>query len=102
MGIHPRAGYLPTTQKLVASAILKSQITNDPDVFRYMFLENKYTSPQLLSMVTSECNIMAVGTFSAKICVFYSEALKLDNKVDRLSFILLVENPMGVFLCRLN
>ena len=71
------------TKKSAANATLKTQITNDPNVCRYMFLDNRYASPQLVSIMTSECNIRAIGTFRANIIVFESEALKLDNKVGR-------------------
>ena len=51
-----------------------------------MFLDNRYASSKLLSIITYDWN-RAVHTFGANIIRFNSEALNTDNKVERLSFI---------------
>ena len=56
---------LPTTQKAVANAILKSGINNDVDGCRYIFMDNRYAAPQLLAMMATTWNIRGVGICKA-------------------------------------
>ena len=63
--IHPSIKHLPTTQKAVANAILKSGIDNDKDGCRYLFMDNRYAAPQLLALRLTNYNIRTVGTCKA-------------------------------------
>ena len=85
--IHKDARNLPTTQKAVANAILKSKIDNDTDGVCYIFMDNQYGAPQLFAMMTTEWNICAVGTCTAKRKGFPSDKLKLPQNVERGSFV---------------
>ena len=51
--IYPRERGLPTTQKVVSNSILKNIIENDSNGCRYISLDYKYASPQLLEIVNS-------------------------------------------------
>ena len=81
--IHPNIKHLPTTQKAVANAILKSGIDNDKDGCRYLFMDNRYAAPQLFALMLTNYNIRAVGTCKANRVGFESEALKLPTNAKR-------------------
>ena len=65
-----------------------------------MFLETGYASTHLLAFMNSEWNIRAIGTCKANQIGFDSEAMKLENKVERGSFIQLVGKWLGMVTCR--
>ena len=75
--IHKDTRNLPTTQKAVSNAILKSNIDNDTDGVRYIIMDNRYGAPQLFVMMTTEWNICGVGNCMAKRKGFPSNKLKL-------------------------
>ena len=58
----PMIANLPTTQKAVANAIIKSGINNDAHGCRYMFMDNQYATPQLLALMSKDWNVRGVGT----------------------------------------
>ena len=49
--VHDDAKKLPTTQKAVANAIIKSNIANGPHGSRHLFMDNRYCAPQLLALM---------------------------------------------------
>ena len=98
--IHQLVKHLPTTQKAVANAILKSGINNDPNGCRYMFMDNRYASPQLFAMMVTEWNIRGVGTCKANRKGFDSDRLKLNNNCERGSFVRLVDKRLGMVITR--
>ena len=65
MDIHASVKRLPTTQKTVASTILKSKINNDKDVCMYLFMDNRCDTPQLLALMLTNYYIRGVGTWKA-------------------------------------
>ena len=67
--------HLPTTQKAVANAIVKSGIANCVDGCRYMFLDNRYACPQLLALMNTSFNVRGVGTCKANRKGFESNSL---------------------------
>ena len=91
---------LPTTQKAVANAIVKSGIANDPDGVRYIFMDNRYAAPQLFGLMQTNYNIKGVGTCKANRKGFDSERLKLANNVARGTFKRLVDNRLGMVITR--
>ena len=56
---------LPTTQKAVANAIIRSNIANDPHGCRHIFMDNRYAAPQLFALLKTNYNIRGVGTCKA-------------------------------------
>ena len=50
--IHHLVKDLSTAQKAVTNVILKAGINNNVNVCRYIFMDNRYASPQLLAMMT--------------------------------------------------
>ena len=62
MDVNTREMGIPTNPKYVVNTILKNKIVEDPNICRYMFLDNIYESPQLLAIINSELNIRAAGT----------------------------------------
>ena len=51
--IHPSIHNLPTTNKAVSDAIIKSKIENYSHGYRHLYMENIYAAPQLFSLVDS-------------------------------------------------
>ena len=98
--IHKSVRKLPTTQKAVANAILKSGIANDPDGSRHIFMDNRYAAPQLLALMMTNYNIRAVGTCKANRIGFESDKLQLEKGVERGSFKRLVDKRLGMIITR--
>ena len=65
-----------------------------------MFIDNTYVSPQLLAIVDSDWSVRAVSTCRENQIFFDSESLKLENKVEMVSFIRLMGNQPGMVICR--
>ena len=98
--IRPSVRHLPTTQKAVANAILKSQIANDLDGCWYLFMDNRYTAPQLLALMLTNYNIRAVGNCKANRKGFESDALQLPKDVARGDFKQLHDKRLGMVITR--
>ena len=98
--IHPSVRHLPTTQKAVANAILKSKINNDRDGCRYLFMDNRYAAPQLFALMLTNYNIRAVGTCKANRVGFASDALQLPKKSERGEFRRLYDKRLGMVITR--
>ena len=98
--IAPMVATLPTTQKAVANAIIKSRIDNDVDGCRYIFMDNRYAAPQLLALMSKEWNIRGVGTCKANRKGFPTKELALSDASDRGSFVRLVDKRLGMVATR--
>ena len=98
--VMPSVKHLPTTQKAVANAILQSGIDNDVDGCRHIYMDNRYAAPQLLALMISSWNIRGVGTCKASRIGFDSEALAIDKKAERGSFLRLVDPRLGMVITR--
>ena len=53
---------MPTTQKAVVNAIIQSNLGNDPDGIRGLFIDSRYTAPQLLIVLREHHDILVAGT----------------------------------------
>eukprot|EP00957_Ditylum_brightwellii_P059625 4526472-Ditylum_brightwellii.AAC.1 len=60
--IDPSIRRLPTMQKAVANAILKSNIANDPNGCKFLYMDNHYAAPQLFAIMATNWNSCAVVT----------------------------------------
>ena len=98
--IDPLIRHLPTTQKAVANAILKSQINNDKDGCRYIMMDNRYAAPQLLAIMLSNYNIRGVGTCKASRTGYDSERLQLPKNAERGTFKRLIDPRLGMIITR--
>ena len=98
--IDPSVANLPTTQKAVANAILKSDIANDPHGCRFLYMDNRYAAPQLFAMMATNWNVRAVGTCKANRKGFASDALVLDKKAPRGSYVRLADDRLGMVITR--
>ena len=96
--IHPLVKHLPTTQKAVANAILKSQIHNDKDGCRYLFMDNRYAALQLLALMLTNYNIRAVGTCKANCVGFDSDKLSVPCNAPRGTYARLVDKRLGMVI----
>ena len=98
--IHPSVRRLPTTQKAVANAILKSKINNDKDGCRYLFMDNRYAAPQLFALMLTNYNIRGVGTCKANRLGFESDQLQLKRDAPRGSYERLHDKRLGMIITR--
>ena len=98
--IAPMISTLPTTQKAVANAIIKSGINNDVHSCCHIFMDNRYAAPQLFAIMLKEWNIRGVGTCKSNRKGFPSAKLPLVNSADRGSFIRLVDKRLGMVATR--
>ena len=98
--IHPSVRNLPTTQKAVANAIIKSGISNDSDGSRHIFMDNRYAAPQLLALMMTNYNVRAVGTCKANRIGFDSDKIVIDDKADRGTYRRLVDKRLGMVITR--
>ncbi len=53
---------LPTTQKAVVNVIVKSGISNDPFGKRELYMDNRYTAPELFVLLREKYQILCCGT----------------------------------------
>jgi hypothetical protein len=60
--IAEEAWSLPTTQKAVVNAVISSGIDNDPEGMREIYMDNRYTSPDLFVLLREKYKILACGT----------------------------------------
>ena len=98
--IDPTLRNLPTTQKAVANAIVKSGIANDINGSRHIFMDNRYAAPQLFALMQTNYNVRGVGTCKANRKGFDSKALEIDNKSDRGTFKRMVDDRLGMVITR--
>lgn len=56
------AWHLPTTQKAVVNAIISSGIHNNPEGMREIYMDNRYTAPELFLLLRERYQILACGT----------------------------------------
>ena len=98
--IHEHAQVLPTTQKAVANALLKSGVANDPNGSRHIMMGNQYCAPQLLASMSTNWNCRGVGSCLANRKCFDSKWLLLPNNVPCASFIRLVDPRLGMIITR--
>jgi len=98
--VHEQAAKLPTRQKAVANATLKSEINNDPNGSRHICMDNRYTAPQLLVLMLTNWNRRGVGTCRANRKGFASKDLELDKSSTRGSFERKVDKRLGMVITR--
>ena len=91
---------LPTTQKAVANAILKSRIANDVNGCRRIFMDNRYCAPQLLALMLTNYNIRGVGTCKANRIGFDSDKLQIPKTCDRGTLSRRVDKRIGMVITR--
>ena len=98
--VHEEAKKLPTTQKAVANAILKSEIANDPHGSRHLYMDNRYTAPQLLALMVTNWNLRGVGTCKANRKGFASSKLVIQKSAERGAHVRLVDKRLGMVITR--
>ena len=98
--IHPTLHKLPTTKKVVANAILKNRIDNDPNGSRRLYMDNRYASPQVFALMLSSYNLRAVGTCRANRIGFDIDQLPLDRLSARGTFVRKVDPRLGMIMTR--
>ena len=98
--IHPDVRNLPTTQKAVANAILKSKISNDKDGSRRVYFDNRYAAPILLALMEKLWNLCSCATCKANRVGFDLEGLELPKDADCGDFVHLVDRRLGMVITR--
>eukprot|EP00957_Ditylum_brightwellii_P044274 3359032-Ditylum_brightwellii.AAC.1 len=95
LDIDPTIRRLQTTQKAVANAILESDIVNDSNRCRFLYMDNRYATPQLFAIMAMNWNTCAVDNCKANRKEFDLGALKMDN-ASRRDYLYLVDDKVGV------
>ena len=98
--VHKDSRKLPTTQRAVANTILKSEIVNDPNGSRHLFMDYQYCAPQLMALILTNWNLRGVGRCKANRKGFALNNLSLHNKAQRGSFVRLVDRRLGIVITR--
>ena len=80
--IHPLLHNLFTTQKSNDIAIINNRTANDSRGSRQLSLENRYSDPQLFSLMESNYNLREVRTCRATRKVLDAEKLMSDKKMN--------------------
>ena len=60
-------------------------------VYIYMYMDNRYASPQLLALMLINYHVRGVGTCKASKKGFPKDELVLDKKADRGTYVRLVD-----------
>ena len=68
----------PPRRKYYYNDIINSGIANDPHGSRNLYMNNQYYTPQLFSLMESNYNLMAVGTYRSNRKVSDSVKLLLE------------------------
>ena len=98
--VSPTLHRLPTTQKAVANAIVKSQIANDRDGSRHIFMDNRHEAPQLFEIMITNYNLRGPGTCKATRVGNDSEHLQLGKACDRGTFVRKIDKRLGILMSR--
>ena len=100
IGISPTLHMIPTIQKVVNNAIVKSQIANDKDGSRHVCKDNRNAAPRLFSTMLTNCNLRGSRTRKANRVGHDSENLQLSKSSDRGTFIHKVDKRLGMVMSR--
>jgi hypothetical protein len=77
------AWHLPTTQKAVVNAIISCGIHNDPDGMREIYMDNRYTAPELFVLLRERYQILACGTIRSNRKGWNSSIMNLKKSSPR-------------------
>ena len=77
------AQILPTMQKAVINAIVKSGIANEPNGMREIYMDNRYSVPTLFVLLQEKYNIVACGTVRSNHTGWNPQILNLPNSSQR-------------------
>ena len=89
---------LPTIQKAVAIASLKSGSANYVHKCHHIFVGGCYAAPHLLALIMTNFNICTFGTYNANIIGFDSGKLPFGKGVERDPFKRLVYKRLRIII----
>jgi hypothetical protein len=78
--IDEEAWTLPTTQKAVVNAIVSSGISTDPDGMHELYMDNRYTAPELFILLQEKYQILACGTIRSNCKGWNCKIMNLSKK----------------------
>ena len=82
----------------MANAIVKSQIANDKDGSRHMFVNNRHAAPQLFTIMLESYNLRGSRTCKSNIVGCNSEILQLGKSCNRGTFVRKVDERLGIVI----
>lgn len=65
-----------------------------------IFMDNRYTCPELLVLMISKYDMHGVGIYKANRKGFASNKLPMDKQADRCTFTILVDKRLGMMTTR--
>ena len=80
VGIHKSIKNLPTTQKAMTNALIGSMVTNDPNGYRAVFSDNRYSSFELAVYIREKLKILTAGTICRNRKGFDKELFSMSVK----------------------
>ena len=80
INIHESVKHLPTTQKAMANALIAAMVTNDPNVYRAVFSDNRYSSFELSVYMREKLKILTAGTIRKNRKGFDKELFNMTTK----------------------
>ena len=96
--VSPNLHRLPTTQKAVANAIVKSQIANDKCRSRHAFMDNGHVTPQLFAIMLTNYNLRGSQPCKENRVGNDSESLQLSKSCDRGTFVHKVDKRIVIVI----
>eukprot|EP00957_Ditylum_brightwellii_P071385 5427160-Ditylum_brightwellii.AAC.1 len=60
--VDEKAKYLPTTMKATVNACIASGISNHPGGACTLYMDNRYTCPEVFAILQEDLNLLAAGT----------------------------------------
>ena len=84
--IHDSARGLPTTQKAVINAITVTDMSNDPEGYRHLLLDNRYQCPELALLLKNVHKMLSSGTVRKNRKGWDGESVSLTKGDERGSY----------------
>ncbi len=81
--IAQEAWNLPTTQKAVVNAIISSDLANDTDGYRELYMDNRYSSPSLFILLREKYGLLSCGTIRSNRKGWNPELMNLKKSSPR-------------------
>jgi len=83
IGIPKEICHLPTTQKALVNLVLQSKLHNEPNGYRVIFSDNRYTCAEVAVMLRDKYKILLCGTTRTNRKGWNSKAMHMPKSAER-------------------
>ncbi len=83
IGIPAEICNLPTTRKAVVNAIIQSKLGKDPNGYRRLFMDNRYSSVKLFILLREKFDILCAGTTRVNHIGWPKQMMTMTKKASR-------------------